>query len=92
LYAKGSSILKQNEAVYNEELELVDGKILEKLYSVLETEFIGNLRSYVDITIKKKQRRNITKRKEKYSNIIANMNLGLIEVDQNERILANKLF
>jgi hypothetical protein len=37
------------------------------------------------------QLENITKRKkEKYSNIIANMNLGLIEVDQNEScFLAN---
>jgi acetolactate synthase small subunit len=40
--------------------------------------------SYVDIT-KKETRGNITKRKKKYSNIIANMNLGLIEVDQNDR-------
>jgi hypothetical protein len=33
LYAERfESILKQNEAVYNEELELVDGKILERSY------------------------------------------------------------
>jgi hypothetical protein len=39
LYAEGSSILKQNEAVYNEELELVDGKILERaIFQFLETE------------------------------------------------------
>jgi hypothetical protein len=37
LYAEGSSILKQNEAVYNEELELVDGKILERaIFSFLD--------------------------------------------------------
>ncbi|UQD55842.1 PAS domain S-box protein [Flavobacterium sp. K5-23] len=46
-----------------------------------------------DITIKKKHEEILRNEKEKYSNIIANMNLGLIEVDHNERIiLANNSF
>jgi hypothetical protein len=75
LYA-GSSILKQNEAVYNEELELVDGKILERAIFQFFRDGVykGNLRSYVDITIEEAQK-NITKRKEKYSNIIAKYEL-----------------
>jgi len=46
-----------------------------------------------DVTEKKKHEGILRNEKEKYSNIIANMNLGLIEVDQNERIiLANNSF
>jgi len=46
-----------------------------------------------DVTEKKKHEEILRNEKEKYSNIIANMNLGLIEVDQNEMIvLANNSF
>lgn len=40
-----------------------------------------------DITARKKIESLLKKQEEKYRNIIANMNLGLIEVDRNERIL-----
>ena len=89
------SILKNNEPVYNEELELVDGRFFERSYIPIFRDGIykGNLRSYVDITIKKKHEEILRNEKEKYGNIIANMNLGLIEVDQDERItLANNSF
>jgi PAS domain S-box-containing protein len=90
-----NSIFKQNEPVYNEELELVDGRFFERSYIPIFRDGIykGNLRSYVDITIKKKHEEILRNEKEKYSNIIANMNLGLVEVDQNDRItLANHSF
>jgi PAS domain S-box-containing protein len=90
-----NSIFKQNEPVYNEELELVDGRFFERSYIPVFRDGIykGNLRSYVDITIKRKHEEILRNEKEKYSNIIANMNLGLIEVDQNDTItLANQSF
>ena len=90
-----NSIFKQNEPVYNEELALVDGRFFERSYIPVFRDGIykGNLRSYVDITIKKKHEQILRNEKEKYSNIIANMNLGLIEVDQNDTItLANQSF
>jgi PAS domain S-box-containing protein len=93
--ARLNSIFKENEAVYNEELELVDGRFFERSYVPIFRDGIykGNLRSYVDITIKKKHEEILQNEKEKYSNIIANMNLGLIEVDQNDRItLVNHSF
>ncbi|MBP6182740.1 PAS domain S-box protein [Flavobacterium sp.] len=89
------SILENKEAVYNEELELVDGRVFERSYIPVFRDGVykGNLRSYVDITIKKKYQESLQNEKEKYSNIIANMNLGLIEVDKNEIItLANNSF
>jgi PAS domain S-box-containing protein len=88
-------IFKQNEPVFNEELELVDGRFFERSYIPVFRDGIykGNLRSYVDITIKRKHEEILRNEKEKYSNIIANMNLGLIEVDQNDTItLANQSF
>jgi PAS domain-containing protein len=62
----------------------------EAIFSFRDGVYKGNLRSYVDITIKKKHEEILRNEKEKYSNIIANMNLGLIEVDQNERIVLAK--
>ncbi|MFE3872697.1 PAS domain S-box protein [Flavobacterium sp. ZS1P70] len=96
LYAERlNSIFKSNEPVYNEDLELVDGRFYERNFIPIFRDGIykGNLRSYVDITIKKKHEEILRNEKEKYSNIIANMNLGLIEVDQNDGItLANHSF
>lgn len=46
-----------------------------------------------DISVRKKSEENLRLQEEKYRNIIANMNLGLIEVDSNEKILyANQSF
>jgi len=46
-----------------------------------------------DITLKKQYEESLKKEKEKYSNIIANMNLGLVEVDENQNIIfANNSF
>jgi PAS domain S-box-containing protein len=90
-----NSIFEQNVAVHSEELELVDGRVFERSYIPVFRDGVykGNLRSYVDITIKKKLEETLRNEKEKYSNIIANMNLGLIELDQDGRItLANSSF
>jgi PAS domain S-box-containing protein len=93
--ARLTSILKHKVPVYNEELEFVDGRFFERSYIPIFRDGIykGNLRSYVDITLKKNHQTLLQNEKEKYSSIIANMNLGLVEVDQNESItLANHSF
>ncbi|MFV8380017.1 PAS domain S-box protein [Flavobacterium sp. LB3R33] len=90
-----NSILETKKPVYNEELELVDGRFFERSYVPIFSDGIyrGNLRSYVDITIKKNHEEILQNEKEKYSNVIANMNLGLMEVDTNEDItFANHSF
>lgn len=89
------AILSNNEPVYNEELELIDGRFFERSFIPIFRNGIykGNLRSYVDITIKKNHEELLRNEKEKYSRIIANMNLGLIEVDDEEKIVfANNSF
>lgn len=88
-------ILKNKENVIAEEIELVDGRILERSFIPIQSgnKYDGHLWGYDDITIKKRYRESLVAEREKYSNIIANMNMGLIEVDKNDIIqLANNSF
>ncbi|MGZ9674785.1 PAS domain S-box protein [Flavobacterium sp. GNP001] len=88
-------VLQSKQPVLNEELELSDGRIIERSYVpiIQGGRYSGNLTSYVDVTFKKKFENSLKNEKEKYSNIIANMNLGLIEVDMQDKItFANHSF
>ena len=90
-----NKILKSRKPSYGEELELVNGKVYERNYIPIFRDGIykGNLRSYVDITVKKKYEQSLKAEKDKYSSIIANMNLGLIEVGLDDVItMANQSF
>ncbi|MEM8998930.1 MAG: PAS domain S-box protein [Bacteroidota bacterium] len=82
-------IVQNRELVLSDELELNDGRTFERDYIPLfiNDEYKGHLWSYTDITLKKNYRKNLEAQKEKYSSIIANMNLGLVEVDNSEKIL-----
>ena len=89
------AILKNRENVIAEEIELVDGRIFERSFLPIykEGKYAGHLWNYEDITIKKRYKESIEAEKQKYSNIIANMNMGLLEVDKNDIILfANQSF
>ncbi|NKI30724.1 PAS domain S-box protein [Muricauda sp. DJ-13] len=81
--------IHERRVVIADELELNDGRVFSRDYIPLfnDDEPIGHLWTYSDITIQKNYRRNIEQQKEKYSNIIANMNLGLVEVDNDGKIL-----
>jgi PAS domain S-box-containing protein len=96
LYVKRiKEILRRKEIVTDEEVYLQDGRIYERSFIPIFRNGIykGNLRSYVDITLKKKYEESLKIEKEKYQNIIANMNLGLLEVDKKGKILlANQSF
>jgi PAS domain S-box-containing protein len=76
-------------------VEFLDGKILECDYIPIfvAEEYKGHLWQYSDVTSRKNYERTLKVQEEKYRNIIANMNLGLIEVDQDEIIhYANQSF
>lgn len=81
-------ILEQKETVLSDELELIDGRVLERDYIPIYNDGIykGHLWAYHDVTIGKNYKRNLEAQREKYSSIIANMNLGLVEVDNNDVI------
>ena len=90
-----AKLLKNKQTVLAEELHLKDGRIFERSYIPIYSEGIyrGHLWSYDDVTIPKRYKESLRAQKEKYSNIIANMNLGLIEVDNDDKILmANQSF
>jgi len=80
--------LKERQPVSNEELRMADGRVLERNYIPLfiDDTYRGHLWTYDDITERKRSEIKLKKQEEKYRSIIANMNLGLIEVDLEERI------
>ena len=87
--ARVSEILKKKSLVVSDEIEMADGRTLERDYIPLfiGSEYKGHLWTYSDITLRKNYRKNLELQRQKYSSIIAHMNLGLVEVDQNENIL-----
>ncbi|MEI7510261.1 MAG: PAS domain S-box protein [Flavobacterium sp.] len=82
-------ILSKKELVLDEELELKDGRILERrcIPIISNNEYRGHMWSYNDITLDKHYKNSIKKEREKYRSIIDNMNIGLVEVDNDDRIL-----
>ncbi|HEY8897766.1 MAG TPA: PAS domain S-box protein, partial [Niastella sp.] len=86
--SKTEKHLKEREPVNNEELRMADGRVLERNYIPLfiDDTYRGHLWTYEDITERKRSEIKLKKQEEKYRSIIANMNLGLIEVDLEEKI------
>lgn len=82
-------ILKNKTTILAEEIKMADGTILERDYIPVfkNSEYKGHLWTYKDVTLNKKYRQSLEAQKQKYSSIIANMNLGLIEVSLDDEIL-----
>ena len=80
---------KAKAIVIGDELEMLDGKILERNYLpiTIEGKSKGFLWTFTDVTLKRSYRKSLEAQKQKYYSIIANMNLGLVEVNNNEEIL-----
>ena len=88
-------IIQNREIVTDDTLKLLDGRSLTRHYAPVyqDGEFIGNLWAYADNTIETRFYENLKYEREKYMSIIANMEIGLLEVDNDDRILtANKAF
>lgn len=86
---KLSEILQKKEKVLADELVMKNGTILERDFIpiVSDIKYKGHLWTYKDVTLKKQYNKSLETLKEKYSNIIANMNLGLMEVNNQDEIL-----
>ncbi|QCX39915.1 PAS domain S-box protein [Aureibaculum algae] len=80
---------EKKEIVIGDELEMVNDKILERNYIpiVQGDQLKGYLWTFKDVTLNRTYRKSLEDEKQKYYNIISNMNLGLIEVDLEDRIL-----
>ncbi len=93
--AQIASILKHKQEVLGDELEMRNGKILERDYVPIYegNVYKGHLWTYKDVTLRRKYRKGLEAQKQKYSSVIANMNLGLMELDTKDKILmVNKSF
>ncbi|ADB38807.1 PAS domain-containing sensor histidine kinase [Spirosoma linguale] len=82
-------LLLEQKPVTGEELELADGRIFERDYVpiFMDGVYAGHLWKYADITSRKRNEALAMYQKEKYQRIIENMNLGLLEVDRDDRIV-----
>lgn len=87
--AKIDELITKKELVIGDVLWLNDGRVLERDFIPIYENgaYKGHLWSYTDVTVKIKFRESLEAQKEKYSNIIANMNLGLIEVNTEDEVL-----
>ena len=83
------TVLQHRKSVTGELLELADGRIFIRDYIpiFIEQEFKGNLWNYTDVTERQQQEKLLRKNEEKYRRLITNIELGLVEVDQEENIL-----
>ena len=83
-----NQLLEEKKVVLSDILEMIDGRILERDYIPIFSNGVykGHLWTYQDVTIRRNYKKNLEIQKEKYSSIIANMNLGMIEVDNNDVI------
>ncbi len=87
--AKINDILVKQEICVEEKLTLKDGRIFLRDYIpiFLEGVYRGHLWEYTDITKQHRSQEIIRKSEEKYRGIMNNMELGLMEVDENQTII-----
>lgn len=81
-------MLHDRTAVYGDEWTLANGRTLVRDYIPIMDQglYQGHLWSYSDVTATKNYEKNLQAEKEKYRRIISNMNLGMVEVDNQEII------
>ncbi|MBP1840591.1 PAS domain S-box protein [Formosa algae] len=87
--ARMDDIDHKKETVLGDELDMVDGKILERNYIPIihGDQSKGYLWTFKDVTLNRTYRKSLETEKQKYYNIISNMNLGLVELDLDDKIL-----
>jgi two-component system, sporulation sensor kinase E len=83
-------IIKNQEVVYDEILELKDGRFVSRSYApiFLNGKLDGHVWRYRDVTLQINYDKSLEFQNTKYKNIIENINLGLMEVDNSDTILS----
>lgn len=86
--SKINKILDKKRLIVDENLQMADGRVLLRTYIpiYLEKQYRGHLWEYSDITEQYNARELIRKSEEKYRGIMDNMELGLLEVDNDQII------
>ncbi|MDB5241948.1 MAG: hybrid sensor histidine kinase/response regulator [Spirosoma sp.] len=82
-------LLANREAFIGEVIHMANGHILERDYIpiFLDEQYMGHLWRYTDVTANFRDREQIRRSEEKYRGIMNNMELGLLEVDNDQKIL-----
>ncbi len=82
-------ILENKKLMVDEKLETEDGSILLRTFIpiFLENHFRGHLWEYTDITKQYNSQELIRKSEEKYRGILNSVEMGLVEVDNNQTIV-----
>jgi PAS domain S-box-containing protein len=94
-FKRDERLIADGEIVLEEELILLSNQVYERDYIPIfkNDEVKGHLWKYTDITTRKNQEKILRRQEEKYRNIIANMKMGLLEVDiENNIRYANQQF
>jgi len=93
--SSAEQIIKNQVVVIDEILELKDGRFVSRSYApiFLNGKLDGHLWRYNDVTLNINYDKSLEFQNTKYKNIIENINLGLMEVDNNDIILSvNRAF
>ena len=88
-------LLSQRKKVIGEILHLTDGRTFTRDYVpiIIEETYRGHYWKYTDITSQKRYEEALKLSEEKYRLLIENMNLGMLEVDMEGKIIyANQSF
>jgi PAS domain S-box-containing protein len=82
-------LLQARERVVGEVIEMADGRIVERSYIpvFLDSDYKGHLWRYTDVSHRHHIQRRLEEQEEKYRKILENMNLGILEVDNHDRIV-----
>lgn len=82
-------LLRRRKLQAGDELEMVNGRILVRDYVPIYTgeKYLGHLWQYRDVTERRRAQKIIQKSEEKYRSIMENLELGMMEVDQEDHIV-----
>lgn len=84
-----NKILEDKKPVIADEVTMTNGQVFERDYIPLFNKgvYTGHLWNYRDVTFQKTYNKRIEFQRQKYSNIITNMNLGLVELNSDGKVL-----
>ncbi len=82
-------LLRNRQLVADERLPTTDGRMMTRDYIpiLLGDQYLGHLWRYTDVTERYLSREQLRKSEEKYRGIMNNMELGLLEVDNQQLIV-----
>ncbi|UFH54452.1 PAS domain S-box protein [Spirosoma sp. KNUC1025] len=82
-------LLRNQQVVIGEDICMADGRRFERDFIPVfrDEQYMGHLWRYTDVTDKFLAREQLRKSEEKYRGIMNNMELGLLEVDNNQVIV-----